>query len=114
MTKRILYFTAGAALTEQEKADIEALNALAEPQYRVTVHNGDVDPDYLVPGDFAAGAVPDDYEELPVFDPENPPGPELPDTQAIVTDGQSLEVEGGTVTLAVEDGVVSATFTPEG
>jgi hypothetical protein len=34
----------------------------------------------------------------------------LPATSAIVTDGQELEVDGGTVTLSVEDGEVSATF----
>jgi hypothetical protein len=37
----------------------------------------------------------------------------LPGDQAIVEDGQTFEVDGGTVTLSVADGVVSASFEAE-
>lgn len=134
MTQKIVYFTAGAVPTVEEAADIEALNALTQPPYAVKVSNGSVppnlgmrpnpDPDpepedpeivpVLMDCDFVAGTIPADYDGLPVFDPQNPPDPNpLPGNQAVVTDGQELEVEGGTVTLSVEDGIVSATFTPE-
>lgn len=37
-------------------------------------------------------------------------GPVLPGTQAVVTSGQTIDVTGGTVTLTVTDGVVSAEY----
>lgn len=36
----------------------------------------------------------------------------LEPTQAVVSDGQELAVDGGTVTISVVGGIVSATFTP--
>ncbi|EMF0829280.1 hypothetical protein [Pseudomonas aeruginosa] len=154
MTQRILFFTAGAALTEEEKAVVEQLNALTPPAYSVTVHNGAVEPDYVVPGDYAAGAIPQAYAGLPVFDPDNPPSPavgegqvvvsndatvsvlpasgsmalvsgtadvasgalagiRLAATAAVVANGQTISVAGGTVTLSVAANVVTAVFTPE-
>jgi len=116
MTKRILFFTAGAALTEQEKATIEALNALTEPAYQVTVHNGDIDPDFVVPGDFAVGSIPTTYGSLPVFDPANPPTPPIGDDKAIVSNGQALSVSlNGTaqqITPTVAAGALTALQTP--
>lgn len=38
-------------------------------------------------------------------------GPSLPGTQAVVSNGQTLPVTGGTVTLSVVDGVVTAAYT---
>ena len=38
----------------------------------------------------------------------------LASDQAVVSDGDTLEVDGGAVTLSVEDGVVSATFDADG
>lgn len=37
--------------------------------------------------------------------------PVLPSNSAIVVDGQTIAVTGGTVTLTVADGVLSATYT---
>jgi len=39
--------------------------------------------------------------------------PELPPTKAVVETGTVLTVTGGTVTLTVTDGVLSAEFTPD-
>jgi len=41
------------------------------------------------------------------------PSPELPPTQTVVETGTVLTVTGGTVTLTVTDGVLSAEFTPD-
>lgn len=38
---------------------------------------------------------------------------DLPENQAIVEDGDTFEVDGGTVTLNVAGGEVTATFVPE-
>lgn len=118
MTQRIIYFTAGPHASIAEVSEIAQLNDIAEKPYDVTVVNAQqAGDDYgegrLIPGDFVAGAVPASYEgAYPTFDPDNPPAPPLPDDKAIVTDGESFTVDGGTVTLAVTGGVVSAQFTP--
>lgn len=116
--KRILYFTAGEQATSSELADIATLNALAEKPYEVRVLNAPQSPNYgagPITGDFLAGAIPaaykDDQEDpiYPVFNPASPPAPpNLPATQAVVSDEQVLDVDGGgTITLTIEDGVIT-------
>ncbi len=120
MTKRILYFTGSAVVTPEENADIAAINALCEPEYRLTVHNGSVDPGLKVPlqADYAAGSVPTGYSELPVFDPSTPPGPELGDDQVIVSDGGTVPVKNstgaaiGNATATVTGGAITGAALP--
>ncbi|HBP4991384.1 hypothetical protein DZ952_011980 [Pseudomonas aeruginosa] len=110
MTQQILFFTAGAALTEEEKAVVEQLNALTLPSYSVTVHNGAVEPDYLVPGDYVAGAIPQPYISLPVFDPDNPPLPPVGEDRVVVSDGANVPVlpDSGSTELAAATAAVAA------
>lgn len=117
MAQKILYFTAGPTPTTQEQGEIDQLNELAKAPYTIGVRNA-VEPALYQPKpeetDFVSGAVPDEFSEIPVFDPDNPPDPDpLPSNQAIVTDGDILNVDGGTVTLSVSENVVTAEFTPE-
>jgi len=117
--KRILYFTAGEQATSYELEEIATLNALAEKPYEVRVLNALQSPNYgasPIAGDFLAGTIPaaykDEWEDpiYPVFDITTPPAPPtLPATQAIVSDGQVLGADdGGTVTLTIEDGVITS------
>lgn len=124
MTQKILYFTAGPQPTVGELADIAALNALAEKPYEVVVRNAAANAEFgegrPEPGDFLAGSYPATYEFpeghedegdpiYPVFDPDAPPAPpNLPATQAVVSDGQELTIGGETFTFTVEDGVITA------
>lgn len=116
--KRILYFIAGQQATSGELADIAALNALAEKPYEVRVMSALQSPNYgagPITGDFLAGTIPDVYKDseedpiYPVFSIAAPPTPPtLPATQAVVSDEQVLDVDGGgTVTLTIEDGVIT-------
>lgn len=116
---KVIYFTAGKLPTTQEKADIAALNALAVAPFEIAVRSA-VDSLAFGAGneeaDYVSGTVPaayDDEEEFPVFDVDNPPAGALPATMAIVADGQEFAATGGTVTLSVADGVVTAEFTAD-
>lgn len=117
-TQRIIYFTAGITATAGELADIAALNAAAEAPYEVIVANGAANAKYgetnrLIPTDYVAGTIPTIYNAVPTIDPDNLPVSGLKDTQAIVTDGEVLDEEGGgTITVAVADGVATYTYTP--
>lgn len=112
-TKKVVYFTAGVVATSGELADIAKLNAAAEPQYQVLVANGAADSKYgetdrIIPSDFAAGTIPDEYSEVDEIDPDAIPNQALLATQAIVEDAQVLNVTGGgTVALTIEDGVIT-------
>ena len=115
--KTILFFTAGSSLDEDETAALASLTALANPAYRVRVLNGSVPASYgdrVLDGDFVAGTVPDSYKDdgdpiYPEFDLENPPRPEtLPANQAVVNDGDVLDVTGGgTISITVDDGEIT-------
>lgn len=109
---KIIYFTAGAVATTDEKADIDKLNALTEVPFEVVVRRGDSVGTYsygagLEASDYVSGTVPTAFNARPVVDPDNPPSG-LPATQAIVSNAQALAVPvTGTYTT-------TATFTVAG
>ena len=115
MTEKIIYFTAGPFVTEEEQADIDALNALCEPRFELQVHNSLVLPgrghdssgDPIIEAcDYVAGAVPDEYDGIGEIDPDAPPPP-IEDDEAIVSDGQQLEIGENTYTFSVVDGAIT-------
>jgi len=121
MAQKIIYFTAGAVATAEELSEIAALNALAETPYLVQVSNAAVPAglgkdsegaEIIEQCDFVAGSIPAAYSEIAEFDPQNPPAPDLPDDQAVVTDGGTLNVDGVSVTLAVSGNAVTGTTLP--
>ena len=98
----MLYFTAGAIATTDERAEIAAINAQAAAPYQVNVRRGDgVGSINYGAGieacDYVAGTPPMAYVSKPVYDPDAPPAPVLPSTQAVVTSGQV--VAGKTITV---------------
>lgn len=110
--KKVLYFTAGPIPTPQEQADIAALRTLAEPAYEVGVRNGAANAQFGTgrnePADYAAGTIPTAYNTLDEFDVDAPPAPDtLPDTQAVVTDGETLTIGGSDYTFTVVDGEIT-------
>lgn len=103
--QRIVYFTAGITPTSGEQADIAKLNAAAEAAYEVTVVNGAANAKYgemnrLIPCDLVAGSVPTIYNAKEVIDPDAIPVQNLPNTQAVVTNGQKITGVTGTGTVA--------------
>lgn len=121
MAKKILYFTAGIVPTNDEATEIAAIRALAIQQYEVMVMNGLQSPNYGAGqpvGDYVAGTVPDSYldEEdeplYPEFDITNLPDPDsLPADQAIISDGETIDLGATTVTVSVADNVATAELT---
>lgn len=120
-TKKIIYFTAGSAVTSDENADIAALNALAAPAYSVQVANASVPPNLgktpteeggdvvrLMDCDFVAGTIPDDYDDIAVIDPDAPPLPDVGDDHAVIADDQVLTIGAETFTFTVVDGEITA------
>lgn len=104
-TKKVLFFTAGPVPTSGELAAIAKLNTAAEKPYEVTVMNGSADTKYgetnrLAPCDFVAGTVPTIYNAKTVIDPDAIPVQNLPNTQAIVTNGQKITGVTGSGTVA--------------
>lgn len=110
MAERILYFTADSTPTEAELAEIETLRTLAEKPYVVTVHNGDMEPDYMVQGDYVMGAAPDAYQGIPVFDIEGAQAPDLEPGQAIVSDGSAIDVANTSGTVSVSGSTASVSL----
>lgn len=114
--KKIIYFTAGSNATGQENVDIATLNALAAAPYQVNVSRADVPSGLgsIEACDFVAGTIPSAYSAKAVFDVSEPPRPDnMQSTQGVVSDGQELDVDGGKITFAVSDGVVTATYEAE-
>lgn len=113
MTAKVLYFTAGQAATTDEQAEIDALNAAARP-YDIQLRSAAASSLYgekLEDCDFVAGTIPTAYEEVATIDPDNIPAIVLTDEQVVVNDGDVLDTEdGGTVTVAVVDGVATYTY----
>ena len=109
MAQRILYFTAGPFPTEDEIAEIALLNAACVQPYECTVLNGAASAEYgadrPVPGDFAAGTIPEAFEDLDEIDPDAIPNAPLLETQAIVDDNQSIALSGsnGNAIIQIED-----------
>lgn len=91
-TKKVIYFVAGVTPDATELADIAKLNAVADKPYDVKVFSklasanygaGKAAADYVAVK--AGGTIPTAYNAVAVIDPANPPGQNLPATQAIVT-----------------------------
>ena len=120
MTQKVLFFTAGVTADANELAAIAKLNALAVPAYEVGVRSAISSSNYgagIESADYVAGTVPDAYDDAetyPVIDEDAPPAPDnLPATQAIVNNGDALEIAvtgsyTDTVTFTVVDGVITA------
>ena len=121
--QKIIYFTEGPAATSGEQLDIDTIAALAEKPYQLVVRNAAANSEFgegrPEPGDFLAGSYPPSYEFpeghedegdpiYPVFDPDNPPAPDLPATQAIVSNSQELVIGAETFTFTVAGGVITA------
>lgn len=104
MTKRVIYFTAGPAPTGAENTAIAKLNALSAPAYQVKVFNGVENPNYgygKEDCDYVAGTVPVAYNAKTVINPDSPPLPDnLPNTQAVVNNGQKISGVTGSGTFA--------------
>ena len=107
MTQKIIYFTAGFTATEEERAEIAALNDFVTA-YSLTVSNGSVAPNLgndaggdpiLDACDFVAGTVPTIYNAIPVLDIG---------AQATVTNGQELTLAGSVYTFTVVGGEITA------
>lgn len=109
--QKVIYFTAGPVTTTDEKADIVKLNNIAQAPYQISVLNGSADFNFGAgpqEADLVAGTIPDEYEDIPEIDPDNPPGPVLPATDAIVSNGGTVVIKNsagsvsknGTATVA--------------
>lgn len=62
-----------------------------------------------ITADYVAGTIPTAYDEVDVFDYENPPDPVLIATKATVADESVLDTDdGGTVTFTVVDNVITS------
>lgn len=100
--QKILYFTAGSIPTGPELAEIAAI-----PLFDVLVRNAAGNPLYgtkIEPCDYVAGSIPESYSEIDEYSA----AVGLAGTQAIVEDGQVLDVDGGgTVELTIADGVIT-------
>lgn len=115
MVDKVIYFTAGEVPTSGELQDIEKINSVAERGYIVNVSNGSVDSGLggIEACNYVAGSIPDEYAEVPVFDVDAPPIPNLPETAAVVYDGDIKEIAvtgeyTDSVQFTVVDGVISA------
>lgn len=101
--QKVIFFTADAVATEAEKTQIEKLNTMAEAPYQVMTRNGKSNLNYGAgpeKADLVAGAVPDSYKDVPTIDPDNPPGPTLPATDAIVSNGATVVVKNSAGTVS--------------
>lgn len=108
-TKKIIYLLAGQSSTVDERAEIAAIEAIALAPYSLSVRtlfNGakatygdgrEEDCDYV------AGTVPGAgfYHAKPVFDPDLPPDPVLPPTEAVVTDLDVISVANSAASKTV-------------
>lgn len=115
---KIIYFTEGEKATTEELADIALFNAAAQAPYEVVVRRGDDVASYAYghgneTTDYVAGSVPEAYADETKLEPDNIPIPGIDyETQAIVSDGDTLEeAGGGTIAVAIVDGVATYTYT---
>lgn len=114
--QRVVYFTAGITASSSELADIAKLNEAAEAPYEIIVVNSSANAKYgetnrLIPCDFVAGSIPTIYAAIDEIDPDSIPVRGLSDAQAVVNNGDSFSVTGGSVTATVEDGVATFVYT---
>ena len=109
--KKVIYFSAGYDLTDDELAEVAALNAIGAAALEINVSNGAVSSGLetvLEECDYVAGTIPTAYAEVDEFDIESPPRLEtIPATQAVVYDTQELTIGESTYTFTVEDGAVT-------
>lgn len=117
MAQKVLYFTVGSQPTSGELADIANLNAASQAQYETEVVNGaeitgsEYGEDRLIPCDLVAGTVPAAYNAKTTIDPDAIPNFPLLDTQAVVSDGQAIDLDSslGTATLSISSfGIIGA------
>lgn len=110
--KRIIYFQAEPVATTEELAEIAAINAFSVNPYQVLVMNGSASTAYgagNITADYVAGTIPTAYNEVDVFDYENPPDPVLIATKAVVDTGESISTtDGGAVTVTVAANAISS------
>ena len=103
--KKVIFFIADVVPTVDEAAELAQLQS---GQFDVFVRNASAAMNFgprLETCDFVAGSVPDSYSESPVWDGSVG----LTETQAIVEDAQVIDTDdGGTVTLTIEDGVITS------
>lgn len=117
-TKKVIYFTAGSLPTTNELADIAKLNAAAQPDYEVHVYKAGVPQSTPIrAADYVAhdgATIPTEYSAVTVMDPDNIPLAPLPDSQAIVIDGDVLSVKNSagadahSATLSVSGNSITA------
>lgn len=109
--KKVIYFSAGYDLTDDEIAELAALNAIGAPALEINVSNGAVDPGIeggVEECDYVAGTAPTAYAEVDAFDIDNPPRLDtIPATQAVVYDTQELTIGEAVYTFTVEDGEIT-------
>jgi len=124
MTK-VIYFIAGNAPTVEEAADIAKLEAATIAPYELAIRSNVAIPQYgegrYETADFVAGTLPgaaesdvnDFYAAIDAIDPDVIPGAIVDgQTQVIISDGAELDaVGGGTIAVAIEDGVATFTYT---
>lgn len=115
--KKLIYFTATDVPTAAEKEDIAKLNAAAIAPYEIAVRSSQRPLKSGGPLEFTncvSGTMPTEYAEGYEFvDPDNIPVGGITDTQVILNDGEELAVEGGgTVSVAISNGVATYTYTP--
>lgn len=67
MSKRVIYFTAGAQATTAEQAEINRLKALAASAYDIQVRNAALEGDFIETCDLVAGTIPTDYSAKTKF-----------------------------------------------
>lgn len=123
MAEKVLFFTAGPKATTQELAEIAKINQAAQAPFVVGIRNAQAGVSYGYgpeETDYVAGSPPAPYDNTdeeegtvyPVFDPDAPPTP-VNSTQYVLNDGDEFEVTGGTVSVAIEDGEPTFTYTPD-
>jgi len=118
-TKKVIYFIAGSVPDATELADIAKLNAATVAQYAVTVFTklqspnfgaGPAEADYVASKDGVA--IPDDYSEVDVIDPDAIPNQALTATQAIIEDDVAIEVPvTGSYTDTITPTIVAGVIT---
>lgn len=104
MTKKVLYFLAGSEPTSDETTAIAALQTQLDVSIQVRAASPVAETNELETCDYVAGTVPTDFEAKPVYTS----GSTLPATQAVVSNGQTLTLDGHTYTFTVADGAVTA------
>jgi hypothetical protein len=105
--EKIIYFLAGPTATNDELADIAALNAAAAPAYSVHVFNSAQSPNYGAgpqDADYVAGTIPDAYSEVDEIDVDALPFGTISTASVTVQNSAGSKIVTGTA--SVTDGAV--------